>query len=232
MARWTDLPGHRQHDGRLLPARRRARRHHHRHLDGYQARAEPTGASVDNVVRIANGDMDIGFSLADTAADGYEGAGLLHRTPTAGAGDRPHLPQLHPRDRAQGGRHQLLRRPARQARLHRIGELRHRRDRRPVAHRRRDRPGRRHHPAAALPAGDGQADAGRRGGRLFWSGGLPTPGITDLFAAAGDTVTFLPIADLTERLNQRFGPVYIGGGAAAQRDTARRGTCRRWRWRT
>ena len=44
-----------------------------RNLDGYQARAEPTGASGDNVERIAGGDMDLGFSLADTAADGYQG---------------------------------------------------------------------------------------------------------------------------------------------------------------
>ncbi len=40
-----------------------------RHLPGYEARAEPTGASVENITRLVDGDMEIAFSLADTAAD-------------------------------------------------------------------------------------------------------------------------------------------------------------------
>jgi uncharacterized protein len=38
-----------------------------RHLPGYEARAEPTGASGENITRLVDGDMEVAFSLADTA---------------------------------------------------------------------------------------------------------------------------------------------------------------------
>ncbi|NBE84966.1 type 2 periplasmic-binding domain-containing protein [Micromonospora rubida] len=43
---------------------------------------------------------------------------------------------------------------------------------------------------------------------MFFSGGLPTPGITDLLAAAPGRFRFLPIADLIEPLTAVYGPVY------------------------
>ena len=43
------------------------------HLDGYQATAEVTSASVDNMYLIADGKSDLAFSLADTAADAVKG---------------------------------------------------------------------------------------------------------------------------------------------------------------
>jgi TRAP transporter TAXI family solute receptor len=44
---------------------------------GYVARAEPTGASGDNIARIVNGDMDLGFCNDDTAADAVAGTGTF-----------------------------------------------------------------------------------------------------------------------------------------------------------
>jgi uncharacterized protein len=44
------------------------------HLDGYQATAEVTSASVDNMYLIADGKSDLAFSLADTAADAVRGS--------------------------------------------------------------------------------------------------------------------------------------------------------------
>ena len=43
------------------------------HLDGYQATAEVTSASVDNMYLIADGKSDLAFALADTAADAVNG---------------------------------------------------------------------------------------------------------------------------------------------------------------
>ena len=42
-------------------------------LDGYQATAETTSASVDNIKLIAQKDTDVAFTLADTAIDAVEG---------------------------------------------------------------------------------------------------------------------------------------------------------------
>jgi TRAP transporter TAXI family solute receptor len=44
---------------------------------GYVARAEPTGASGDNIARIVSGDMDLGFCNGDTAADATAGTGIF-----------------------------------------------------------------------------------------------------------------------------------------------------------
>jgi TRAP transporter TAXI family solute receptor len=49
---------------------------------------------------------------------------------------------------------------------------------------------------------DGTLDA------FFWSGGLPTGGITDLTVTMKDQVVFVPVADLLPRLRSEHGPVY------------------------
>lgn len=52
-------------------------------LGGYIATAETTSASVDNMYFVADGKSDIGFTLADTAADGVNGEGVFdERLPT------------------------------------------------------------------------------------------------------------------------------------------------------
>ena len=179
-----------------------------RHLDGYQARAEPTGASGDNVERIAGGDMDLGFSLADTAADGYQG-----RDSFAG---RPQKVQAIARV-YRNYTHVIVRKAAK---IRTFADLRGKRVSTGSANSGTDVIAGRLLTVAGI---DPDADVTRlrlslpetvkrlRAGEvdsLFWSGGLPTPGSSDLFEAEGDAVAFLPIADLTERLNERYGPVY------------------------
>jgi TRAP transporter TAXI family solute receptor len=44
-----------------------------RNVAGFEARAEPTNASVDNIHRIAADDMQMGFTLADAAVDAIAG---------------------------------------------------------------------------------------------------------------------------------------------------------------
>jgi TRAP-type uncharacterized transport system substrate-binding protein len=46
-----------------------------KHLPQYQATAEATGTSAENIQRIARGDADIAFTLADTANDAATGNG-------------------------------------------------------------------------------------------------------------------------------------------------------------
>src|SRR5689334_3870599 len=50
-----------------------------RYVPGYEAHAEPSGASGENIKRVATGDYEIGFSNGDLAADAVGG-----RTPFAG----------------------------------------------------------------------------------------------------------------------------------------------------
>ncbi|NIC05597.1 TAXI family TRAP transporter solute-binding subunit [Billgrantia bachuensis] len=45
------------------------------HLEGYEATAEVTGASVENMGLIMRGDADLALVLADTAQQAYEGSG-------------------------------------------------------------------------------------------------------------------------------------------------------------
>ncbi len=46
-------------------------------LEGYVATAETTSASVDNMYFVADRKSDLGFTLADTAADGVSGEGIF-----------------------------------------------------------------------------------------------------------------------------------------------------------
>ena len=46
-----------------------------RHVDGFSATAEVTGASVENMGLIATGDADLAIALADTVRQGYSGTG-------------------------------------------------------------------------------------------------------------------------------------------------------------
>src|SRR3712207_3112943 len=50
-------------------------------IDGVEATAEATSASVDNMNLIASESSDIAFSLADTAADAVEGREDFRREP-------------------------------------------------------------------------------------------------------------------------------------------------------
>ena len=45
------------------------------YIEGYRATAEVTGASVENVALVFNGDADIAFALADTVYQAYSGTG-------------------------------------------------------------------------------------------------------------------------------------------------------------
>ncbi|MEO3776465.1 TAXI family TRAP transporter solute-binding subunit [Micromonospora sp. B11E3] len=179
-----------------------------RHLPGYEARAEPTRASVDNITRVAGGDMEIGFAQIDNAADAAAGRG----------GFEGHPQPVRALARVYSDYIQVLVRA--DADVSRMSDLRGMRVSTGSLQSGTDVIASRLLAAAGL---DPEKDVRRarlslpdttarlRAGTLdamFFSGGLPTPGIADLLAAAPGRFRFLPIANLVEALAAEFGPVY------------------------
>ena len=182
-----------------------------RHVRGYRATAEPTGASVENLQRIVHQDCDIAFTLADSAVD----AVTATRPITALARLYPNYTQV------------LVRRSAG---VNTIADLRGKRvstgspnsGTEVIALRLLETAGL--HPerdvqaqALSLPESvqgmkDGIIDA------LFWSGGLGTPGIRDLLTSLKGKVRFVALDDLLPQLRRTYGPIYDGAEIPA--DTA------------
>ena len=174
-------------------------------LPGYQAVAAPTAGSVDNLRRLASGDLDVGLVLADNAADAIHGTGPFAGAPVPiRAIARIYNNDLHVIVRTGAG-------------IKSFGELRGHRvstgakgsgtesmaDRLltvggidPVKD------------LTALPMSLTETTAALAAGTIdamFWTGGLPTPGITDLFSKAGAQVRFLPVDGLLPALEKAYG---------------------------
>ncbi|MEH1102276.1 TAXI family TRAP transporter solute-binding subunit [Micromonospora sp. CPCC 205561] len=179
-----------------------------RHLPGYEARAEPTGASVENINRLASGDMEVAFSLADTAADAVQGRGPFEgqRQPVRA------LARIY-----SNYTHVIVRAGTK---ITKLSELRGKRVSTGSPKSGTDIIAGRLLTAAGL---DPDRDVRRatlslpetvkrmRAGTLdamFFSGGLPTPGVADLLSSAPGTYSLLPIDDLIEPLTARHGSVY------------------------
>lgn len=50
---------------------------------------------------------------------------------------------------------------------------------------------------------------------MFWSGGLPTGGITDLTTSMGDAVRFIDVTPQLPALREEYGPIYEEGAIPA-----------------
>ncbi|MGC5020820.1 TAXI family TRAP transporter solute-binding subunit [Micromonospora sp. DT47] len=178
-----------------------------RHLPGYEARAEPTGASVENINRLAGGDMEIAFSLADTAADAVAGRGAFRQPQPVRALARVYRNYTHVIVRADaqittfaGLRGKRVSTGSPKSGTDVIaGRLLTAAGMDPNRDVRRE--------TLSLPETVKRMRAGTLDA-MFFSGGLPTPGIADLLASAPGRFVLLPIADLTEPLTARYGSVY------------------------
>jgi len=181
------------------------------HLDGYEALVAPTAGSADNLLRLTAGDVDVALTFADVAADAVRGAGAFaDATPRIRALAAIYQNYTHLVVRADAGIDSLddLRgkristgtpnsgteyvalRLLRAAGLH------------------PDRDVRRAElslPATTRGLVDGSLDA------TFWSGGLPTVGITELFGASRRQVRFLPLDALLPRLEEAYPDTYVAG---------------------
>ncbi|MCI4062108.1 TAXI family TRAP transporter solute-binding subunit [Micromonospora sp. R77] len=179
-----------------------------RHLPGYEARAEPTGASVENINRLVSGDMEIGFSLADTAADAIAGRGAFAGQPQPVRA----LARVY-----TNYTHVIVRNDAK---IRNFAELRGKRVSTGSPKSGTDIIAGRLLTASGM---DPDRDVRRftlslpetvkrmRAGTLdamFFSGGLPTPGVKDLLSSAPGKFQLLPVADLIDPLTARYGSVY------------------------
>ncbi|MBE3008547.1 TAXI family TRAP transporter solute-binding subunit [Microbispora sp. NEAU-D428] len=176
-------------------------------LPGYQVTAEATGASVENIQRVVRGDSDIAFSLADTASDAATGKGAFSSPQPIRALARIYTNYTQVLARKDAG-------------VHSIADLKGKRvsvgspnsGTETIALRLLEAAGL--DPASdidkqslSLPetvqgVKDGTIDA------LFWSGGLPTGGITDLVTNLKEQIVFVPIDDLLTPLQAKYGPTY------------------------
>ncbi|MEV4508063.1 TAXI family TRAP transporter solute-binding subunit [Dactylosporangium sp. NPDC049525] len=182
-----------------------------KHVPGYEARAEATGASSENIERVATGDMDVAFSVADAAGDAYLGKGPFDGKPqkvVALARIYRSYAQVVVRNSAKITKFADLRgkrvstgstgsgADVLAGRLLFAGGIN------PDTEIVRSR--------LSLPETTKAMQAGTVDA-LFFTGGLPTPGIADLMASAPGEYSLLPLADLLKPLTFRYGAVYAAG---------------------
>ncbi|MDT4988703.1 MAG: uncharacterized protein QOI74_2797 [Micromonosporaceae bacterium] len=210
---------HRWHDGRLFVATGNTSGVFYQfgggyadlisqYLPGYEARAEPTGASGDNVARIVSGDMDVALCNGDTAADAAIGHGAYQGKP------------LPVRALARLYRNTMQVVVRGDQNIHAIADLRGKRVSTSTLNSGTDVLAGRMLEAAGLnPDSDirrlrlslSETVNGMRSGTvdaLFFTGGLPTPGITDLIDSAPGKFVVLPTAALLSALQSKFGQAY------------------------
>jgi TRAP transporter TAXI family solute receptor len=185
-----------------------------KYLPGYEVRAEPTGASGDNVTRLAGGDMEIALCNGDTAADAAAARGpdAVHGQE---AGKRHTIQALA---RLYQNSMQVVVRG--DAKIHTVADMRGKRVSTSGLNSGTDVLAGRMMEAAGLnPATDLQrlrmslpdTVNGMRAGTidaLFFIGGLPTPGITDLLDSAPGRFVVLATPDLVGPLAAKYGQVY------------------------
>lgn len=175
-----------------------------------KATAAETGASVQNVQQLVGGTYQVAFSLADTAADAVEGKGSFD-------GKKQPVQAL---SRIYPNYTQVIARKG--SGIATIADMRGKRvstgspgsGTEVIAHRLLESAGL--NPATDVSAQrldltktvdgmkDGSIDA------LFWSGGLPTPGITDLMTTARNDVAFVDIMPQLDKMAE-LSPVYEEG---------------------
>jgi uncharacterized protein len=177
------------------------------HLPGYRATAEATGASVENIERVVSGTSDIGFTLADVATDAVRGEGAFTSAQPIRALARIYSDYTHVIVRTDSGINRIEDMKGKTVstgapgsgtevtaqRLFKVAGLDPDRD---INRRRLALPD----SAAAVRSGTVQA--------MFWSGGLPAPGIRDLFASAKGKVKLLDLSAYLPRLQAQYADLY------------------------
>jgi TRAP transporter TAXI family solute receptor len=177
-----------------------------------KATAAETGASVQNVQQLVAGDYDLAFSLADTAADAVEGTGSFTEKQEVSSIGRIYPNYTQVVVRADSGITSIA-----DFKGKRISTGSPKSGTEVIAQRLIEAAGLSQDDVSAqrldlTKTVDGMKDGSIDG--LVWSGGLPTPAITDLFTSMGDKVTFLDITPELPAL-QEINPVYEEGSIPA-----------------
>ncbi len=174
-----------------------------------KATASETGASVQNIQQLVAGSFGLAFSLADTAADAVNGTGSFESRQPVAAIARIHTNYTQVIARKGAGITDVASMKGK-----RVSTGSPKSGTEVIANRVLT--------AAGLdPAKDVSAQKldltktvdGMKDGTIdamFWSGGLPTPGVTDLLTTSGDQVQFVDITPLLPDL-QKINPVYEAG---------------------
>jgi TRAP transporter TAXI family solute receptor len=170
-----------------------------------QATSAETGASVQNIQQLVAGDYDIAFSLADTATDAINGDGDFDGPQDVSTLMRIYSNYTQVVVRADSGIESVE-----DFKGKRISTGSPQSGTEVIANRMIE--------VAGLKPGDVKAQRldleqtipGMKDGSidgLVWSGGLPTPAITDLFTSMGDKVKFIDVTPLLSGLKE-INPVY------------------------
>jgi uncharacterized protein len=174
-----------------------------------KATASETGASVQNIQQLVAGSFGLAFSLADTAADAVNGTGSFGSKQPIAAISRIHTNYTQVIVRKGAGITDVAGMKGK-----RVSTGSPKSGTEVIAQRILT--------AAGLdPAKDVSAqkldltktvDGMKEGAidAMFWSGGLPTPGITDLLTTSADQVEFLDVTPVLPEM-QKISPVYEEG---------------------
>lgn len=181
------------------------------HLPGYRATAEATGGAIENIQRISNGQSDIGLSPADTATDAVRGTGPFTSPQPIRSIAQIYDNYTHVVVRTDAGINSIadlkgktigtgspgagtIQNMAR--RLLAVNGLNLDTD---VKQERLSLP----ESTDAIARGSIQA--------LFWSGGLPTAGIKELFATAKGKVKLLDLSPYVKDMQSQYTSLYQPG---------------------
>lgn len=170
-----------------------------------QATSAETGASVQNIQQLVAGDYDIAFSLADTATDAINGDGDFDGPQEVSTLGRMYSNYTQVVVRADSGIDSIEDFAGK-----RISTGSPLSGTEVIANRMIEESGLavsdvKRQRLDLTKTIDGMKDGSIDG--LVWSGGLPTPAITDLFTSLGDEVEFIDISSLLPKL-QQVSPVY------------------------
>jgi TRAP transporter TAXI family solute receptor len=186
------------------------------HVPGYTATAEATGASVENIQRIANDESDIAFTLADTAADAVNGEEAFAEPQPVRALARLYLNYTHVVVRSDAGIATIEDMKGKTVSTGGVNS-----GTEVIAVRLLEAAGldpdkdikrqKLSLPETVQGVKDGLIEA------LFWSGGTATPGIQDLTTSLKGKVKFLDLSTYLAPLQSTYGQVYQAGTIPADK---------------
>src|SRR5215813_1247948 len=180
-----------------------------KHLPGYQATAEVTGGSVDNLKLIGSGQSELGFTMVDAALDAFKGEDKFRgkkvalRTLMVLYPNRMHVVTIDGTGITKlsdlKGKRVSTGSPgsATEVMAFRIIE---------AAGMDKDRDMTRERLGVAESV---NAIKDRKLDAFFWVGGLPTAAVTDLANTPGIKIKMIDHADLVPAMNQRWGNLYV-----------------------
>ena len=175
-----------------------------KHMPGWDASAAPTGGSIDNLQRLFSGDIDIALTLAAAADDAFAGTGTWSGRPqTVRALARTYNNFEHVIARTDAGIDSVAELKGRRVSLGSPGSGTELIGKRLIAAAGLDP----NTDLVGLSMSLPQTTAAILSGgieAMIWSGGIPTPGIVDLFAQAHGQVKFLPIQELLAKVDQKY----------------------------